>query len=198
MDSITPEIAYNLGRLKQIKGEAVFSPCEKYRYTLTRKWSEGKSCLWCMCNPSKATAEILDNTVRKCLKWSVLWGYGSMTVVNLFAWRSTDVKQIYKVKDPVGPENDAYILAEIEKASDGLIICAFGGNGLYLNRNWDLFTLADKAEAKLHYLHMNGDGTPSHPLYLPESLKPTWWDYKNAKAVDDEQSGRLGIPASIV
>jgi len=151
-----------------------------------------------MMNPSTADEFKLDPTVRKCLVWAILWGYGELVVTNLFAYRSTDVRQIKRVDDPIGSDNDKFIQEVMENCKDGLIVCAFGRNGLYLNRHWDLFTIADKVEAKLHYLHMNDDNTPAHPLYLSSSLKPIWWDYKNAKAVDDQQPRRLANTRSSI
>lgn len=187
MDTITPEIAYQLGRLNQIPGRAYFSQDMKYRYILTRSWdSTSRKCNFLMMNPSTADEFKLDPTVRRCLIWAIKWGYSELIVTNLFAYRSTDVSQIYKVTDPIGPENDKYLLEIMEQCKDGLIVCAFGGNGLYLNRHWDLFNLADKIDAKLHYLKLNNDSTPSHPLYLPNISKPIPWDYKNAKTIDDE------------
>ena len=40
--------------------EAVYSPCEKYRYSLSRTWDhDGRRLLFVMLNPSKAT-ELLE------------------------------------------------------------------------------------------------------------------------------------------
>ena len=45
-------------------GDAVISPCEKYRYKLTRKWADGLEVLFVMLNPSTADAFHADSDDR--------------------------------------------------------------------------------------------------------------------------------------
>lgn len=175
-----PEIVYNLGRLKQIPGEATFSEDNLYRYTLTRKWGAmDKTCTFIMCNPSTADASILDPTVRKCLEWSIIWGYDQLLVLNLFAFRSPYPKDLRKVKNPVGLHNDSVILEAMENNKNGLFIAAWGANGKYLNREGDVRFIADCAGIGLHYLRLTPNGYPEHPLYLSKSLTPILWRTTN-------------------
>src|ERR1700761_9373795 len=103
---------------------AKFSPDEKYRYTLSRRWSEGPLLTWLMFNPSTATEYTLDATVRRCMGFSKRWGYGGFVVVNLYAIRGTDPKTPAKVEDPIGPENDYWINEVFRETQD--VICAWG------------------------------------------------------------------------
>ena len=173
---MTPEIAYNLGRLKQIPGEATFSEDNLYRYTLTRKWGiMDKSLIITMMNPSTASESILDPTIRKVLQWSIIWGYDKLIVLNLFAYRSTEMKQIFQVSNPIGPDNDYHIIETLENNKLSLHIAAWGKKGNFLERDHQIRTFYTNLGIPLHYLVLNSDGTPSHPLYLSKNTTPTLW-----------------------
>ena len=40
-----------------------------------------------MLNPSTADAQTNDPTIRRCLQFAQAWGYGTLEVVNLFAFK---------------------------------------------------------------------------------------------------------------
>ena len=89
---------------------ATFSPCRKYRYTLGRIWNEkAPTACWILLNPSTADERQLDPTLRRCVGFSRAWGFGSMVVVNIFAFRSPYPSNMYAALDPVGPKNDQHI-----------------------------------------------------------------------------------------
>ncbi len=99
-----------LPNLPDIKSSrATFSHCKAYRYVLYKSASdtETPSVLWIMLNPSTADQNRDDPTVRKCQGFSRKWGFQAVTVVNLFAFRSTDPKGICLSvnSDPIGPDN---------------------------------------------------------------------------------------------
>ena len=91
---------------ENVRSDAVFSPCQRFRYTLMREWSDGPKLMFEMCNPSKATAEISDPTVTRCIGHAKRLGFGGLWVGNIFALRSTDPDLLYEVEDPIGPENE--------------------------------------------------------------------------------------------
>lgn len=83
-----------------------------YRYRLWRAWDKQLPCMiWIMLNPSTADAAKDDATVRRCIGFAKQWGYGGIMVINLFALRSTDPKQLIESADPVGPDNWDHIRA---------------------------------------------------------------------------------------
>lgn len=154
---------------------AVFSDCERYRYRLWRVWDESrpKAC-FVMLNPSTATHEVLDPTVSRCKTRAETLGYGGLEVVNIFALRSTDPKELYKVDDPMGSNNIAAIMEAVNDCA--IAICAWGGHGKLGDIGSIIKqTLAQAFPDKTHYLKINSDGSPAHPLYLPYSLQPTPW-----------------------
>ena len=95
-----------------------------------------------------------------------------MYVANTFAYRATDQKRLLEVADPVGPENDRYIL-RMAKASS-LIVLAYGRpHALLRARGLAVQALLRAKGYTLHVLKSCMDGTPSHPLYLRDDLTPT-------------------------
>ena len=152
---------------------AVFSPCKQYRYRLWRTWGEEPPAVFVMLNPS--TADEIDNdpTVERCERRARTGGYGGLRVANIFAFRSTDPSFLYGHSDPVGPDNDAAILESISGA--GIVICAWGGHGNLNDRGQKVLALIRKAGATPHYLVLNQDGTPKHPLYVGYDVKPIPW-----------------------
>ena len=99
-----------------------------YRYRLWREWDPVlPSVLWVMLNPSTADAAADDPTIRKCVGFAKRWGCGSIDVVNLFAFRATDPRNLSKVDDPVGPRN-AHTLRAALVADHGVKIVAWGGS----------------------------------------------------------------------
>ena len=73
---------------------AIYSDCERYRYSLTRVWDEtGGKVHFVMLNPSTATEVQNDPTVERCERRARALGYGAFRVTNIFAWRDTDPKK---------------------------------------------------------------------------------------------------------
>jgi hypothetical protein len=161
---------------------AIFSPDEVHRYTLWRRLSDNLKnnpdappILFVLLNPSTATHEVSDPTVTRCINYAKTWGHGRITVVNIFAVRETDPRNMKASKDPIGPHNDHYIHAEAEnvaKADAGRIICAWGAHGEFLDRGQRVATLLQDIDAPLHCLALTKAGHPKHPLYLRADLKP--------------------------
>ena len=163
----------------------------KYRYTLTRQFENGsapKRVLFCALNPSTATATQDDPTVRRMIHFAKRLGASEMRLVNLYALRSTEPSKLWRVRDPVGPDNDLYISRQALLAD--VIIAA-----------WGAATLAQRrADAVLAILRRHGDvyrlgptsllGHPRHPLYLradtPLEIHAVSWAATTAKNKEEE------------
>ncbi|MGR3660383.1 MAG: DUF1643 domain-containing protein [Paracoccaceae bacterium] len=153
---------------------AVYSDCERYRYSLTRVWDEsGKKALFIMLNPSTATEVQNDPTVERCERRSRTLGFGAFQVTNIFAWRDTDPKKMRSAVDPVGPENDATILNGCAWAD--MIICAWGTHGAHLQRGQQVENLLRATFEPLYQLGLTKDGHPKHPLYIAYTEQPALW-----------------------
>lgn len=141
-----------------------------YRYELRRRWAAGPQVAWVMLNPSTADADANDATIRRCVAFSRSWGYGALVVVNLFALRSTDPTALKTAVDPVGPGNDAYILAADDESE--VTVAAWGAHGALFGRGREVrLALRDP-----HVLALTKSGEPRHPLYLPGGLRPARWE----------------------
>jgi len=158
---------------RYIQKDAIFSPCKAYRYTLSRKWNSSPDkegyTLFVMLNPSTADENILDPTVRRCLYYTIKWGYGDMHVCNIFALRSTNPKRLYESIDPIGQENDKYICNEVKNAN--IVIAAWGSHGKYKNRGNEVMKMISTIK-DVHYLKLTKENIPCHPLYLKGDLSP--------------------------
>lgn len=153
-----------------IDKSAIISKCGLYRYELRRIWQpKSQLVCWVMLNPSTADANVDDPTIRRCMGYTALWGCGGIIVVNLFGLRATKAKELYKVDDPIGPDNYHYIFRASWET--GLTIAAWGIRGKYLKQ--DEKVLAQLTNA--HYLTLTKTGSPGHPLYLRKDLKPIPW-----------------------
>jgi hypothetical protein len=152
---------------------ARFSPCGRYRYSLTRTWGNGPPALFVMLNPSTATADIDDPTIRKCIGFAKRWGHGGIEVVNLFAIRSTDPAGVLAVDDPVGPDNDGVIGGAMLHSA--VTIFAWGAHATGLLRKVGpkrinvVRVTAALQQVKPLCLGTSNDGSPRHPLMLPYS-----------------------------
>jgi len=150
-----------------MKSDAELSKCRTYRYALWRTWDESKPfAMFVGLNPSTADEHEDDPTIRRCINFSKLWGYGGLCMVNLFAYRATDPTTLFLVQDPIGPENDIWLRKLSESA--GIIIGAWGNTGAHLNRSSDV----RKMFKELHCLKLNKTGEPAHPLYQPSTATP--------------------------
>lgn len=158
---------------------ASYSPCEKYRYVLEIFWNLSVTPLTVIgLNPSTATELVDDPTLRRVKGFARAWGYGGVRMLNAFALRSTDPKNLFKHKDPVGPENTLEFLKSM--ATDPTI-AAWGGN--IQSKRWNHWYRGHEISAALPNLRcfrITDKGHPEHPLYLPADLKPIPFSYKES------------------
>lgn len=99
---------------EMIRSDGTFDLEYRYRYSLTRCWDVmGSRMTFIMLNPSTADTYQNDSTITRCMNFARKCGFGSLEVVNLFTYRSTDPRLLSIVDDPVGPDNNTYMLNAI-------------------------------------------------------------------------------------
>lgn len=153
---------------------AVYSDCLQFRYGLTRVWEpKGQKVAFIMLNPSTATEVQNDPTVERCERRARAMGFGAFQVANIFAFRATDPKNMRQAADPIGPDNNAAILAAAAWADQ--VICAWGTHGAHLNRGQDVQDMLLARGHGLHHLGLTQSGAPKHPLYIGYDILPEPW-----------------------
>lgn len=161
-----------------VRGVAEFGgDNQEYRYRLERVWDYAKpAAMFVLMNPSTATPEMDDPTVRNCRLYAERWGYGRLLIGNVCAYRLTDSKKLHLAPNPVGPLNDLHLLNMASEAA--LIVFAYGQIHKTLRERGPHVAkmFCDRGHShKMHVLKLCADGTPSHPLYKRADLEPTPW-----------------------
>lgn len=151
---------------------AIFSHCRNYRYMLIRNWSAGtRSMAFIGLNPSTADETKDDPTIRRCMGFAKAWGYDTMFMVNLFAFRATNPKAMLDAADPIGPEND-HALQRVCSSVE-LVVAAWGVHGVHKARD----AVVSLMIPNLQCLGTTKAGHPRHPLYIRKDAKPVPFTY---------------------
>jgi hypothetical protein len=159
---------------EMLESGAVFSSCMKFRYSLERKWNAGsRFVMFCGLNPSTADEITNDPTVRRCIVYAQDWGYDGLLMANAFAFRGTDPRSMLHAEDPVGPENNRWLIAMASRAA--LVVCAWGVHGAHRNRSDEVHYMLQHIKP-LYSLGLTKDGYPRHPLYLRRDIQPQLWE----------------------
>ena len=146
---------------------AIFSFCRKYRYALWRIWDSSRApILFIGLNPSTADEKKNDPTIRRCIGYAQDWGYGGLLAGNVFAYCATRPAEMKREPDPVGIENDGW-LVRLTNWTDQ-VIGAWGNHGEFRNRFREIEALLPP----LMCLGTTLQGHPRHPLYLCREAKP--------------------------
>jgi hypothetical protein len=163
-------------------GPAEFSRDRVYRYSLTRVWdSDRPNVCFIGLNPSTADERALDPTLRRCLGFAHAWGFGSFTMVNLFAFRATDPMHMKMQKEPVGEvvhghqQNNVHILHHGRSAEK--VIACWGAHGKHLGRGTEVRRLLQAVTVPMYAFKFTKHGEPMHPLYISSETQPIAWPY---------------------
>jgi len=141
-------------------------PNQEYRYTLWRRWGDGRVVQFIGLNPSTADETVDDPTIRRCVTYAKQWGFDALCMTNLFAFRATEPKNMKAAADPVGPENNKWLVNV--SINSGLIVASWGTHGVFMERDQRVHRLI----LNMKCLKLTKDGHPSHPLYLKKDLVP--------------------------
>ena len=147
-----------------LESGAVFDVSGRYRYSLWRAWSAyNPRIVFILLNPSTADEQRNDPTIRRCIGFARAWKFGSVEVVNLFAYRATDAKELLKIVNPIGEENNCYLVQAVERCST--VVVGWGIRGTLLGRDSQVLSLL-AGRKDIFCLGITKDGQPRHPLYV--------------------------------
>jgi len=86
--------------------------------------------------------------IKRAIVLAEGWGFGSITMCNLYAWKVGKPEYLSDVRDPIGVDNDDIIIKYAKKADTILIAWGNGGrfdnrdrNMLRLLKDFDLYTI---------------------------------------------------------
>lgn len=163
------------------KSGAIISECGLYRYRLWRIWDEERAFLvWIMQNPSTADAVDDDPTIRKCIGFSERAGYGGIVVMNVFAWRAADERELLKAPDPIGPENWDYLIGATNIRLGSRVVAAwgnrFGPKRKSIFRDAYCHAAAACVQQGAVCLGTTKSGDPKHPLFVSYEAEMVRWN----------------------
>lgn len=155
-------------------------PHATYRYLLTRIWDTTiPPAVWIMLNPSTASADQDDPTIRRITAFTKASGRGGAIVVNLFALCATDPARLRTHHDPVGRYNAVFI--DRAAAMTDLVVVAWGAGGILADRGPDVARALHARGTALQALRLTSTGQPGHPLYVAANTPLT--DYQPEPAL---------------
>ncbi len=182
--------------LKQLHpedNEALFSSCKLYRWALKRNiQSVNRTLLFIGLNPSKGNSYYDDPTIKRLRQFCLIFGYGNLIILNLFARVTKSPKLLRTCFDPIGEENDKvldYNALTWSKNSLWDLCFGWGRNGGLFKRDFEVMRLLSphfvnrsifcKGSLGPLAFGLNTSGSPRHPLYLPSTSKLKPYDWKN-------------------
>lgn len=143
-----------------------------HRYILGRRWDDAlPECVFIMLNPSTADATQDDPTIRRCINFAKSFGCGTLLVGNLYAYRATDPRELFKAEEPTGGPRNNSVLTDL--LTRGAVTVAAWGARAKADRVAELISLPGANH--LTALATTKDGAPRHPLYVPGSATPKEW-----------------------
>ena len=168
-----------------IKRSADISDCGRYRYCLGRSWDTRiPSCVFVGLNPSTADAEKDDATIRRCISFTQRFGFGGFTMLNLYAFRATDPRELLTVANPIGPGNNKTFLSV--SSAVNVFICAWGPPKSHYERKLHFSRRVREvleliAQSKVYCLGLSKEGYPRHPLRIPTKKDLEEYEWKTEK-----------------
>ena len=158
-----------------VQRRASFSRCRRYRYSLTRRFDAGSGvCLMIGLNPSVADHRQDDPTIRRCMQFAHDWGFQELLMVNLFAWRATQPRDLLATELPVGPRNMQVLKRAASRADK--IVAAWGVHGRH--RSQSIKVVDALLEFPLYCFGQTQNQEPLHPLYQRRDAELTTFNYQ--------------------
>ena len=156
------------------KSGAVTSKNGKYRYRLTREIGPSSNAvMFLMLNPSVADDSQDDPTIRRCIGFARLWGFGWMHVTNLSPLRATDSKELRVQgldKPRVRKRNMEMVLQTAAKSN--MIVAAWGDKGIWEDRASKMLKVMKRHGHDVYCLQLTKRNQPRHPQGVKGNRRP--------------------------
>ncbi|MFN7400357.1 MAG: DUF1643 domain-containing protein [Sandaracinobacter sp.] len=167
-----------------MKKGASLSECGTWRWLLDRRWDVNRPILVvCMLNPSTADAQKNDPTVLALIHFAKLWGYGGITIVNLYAFRSPSPAVMKASPQRHSPRNTKLLehFVPMQALHAGCILVAWGNDGDFEGwASWFTNRMTVAHGLDLICLGKTSSGAPKHPMArgkhrIPRDQQPILW-----------------------
>jgi len=160
-------------RLPQdVQGDAVFSPCRRYR-PLLRRWRGERFpdafALFIGMNPSTAEAHVDDPTIAREWEFTVREGYDGFAKTNVADYRATKPSML--LEEGVTPSSHANLPTIIDTArrANLVVLCHGCLNKALAPLGAQVIEALRHAGVEIMCFGTNADGSPKHPLYLAKT-----------------------------
>jgi hypothetical protein len=181
MNGQLSEYLFDCRNSDRIERSAEVSECGRYRWWLRRSWSLwnadgthriGKGVVsFIMLNPSTADALQDDPTIRRCIGFAKSWGFNTLSVRNLFPWRATDPKELFRAETVTGGHRGDVELTTALTAD--LVVAAWGANVPFKRDAEAIEMFVTSAPmVPIYCLGTTKNGSPRHPLYVKADQQP--------------------------
>lgn len=140
----------------------ITSDCGKYQYLNVVPLENGDkgACVILGLNPLTREEGKTDKGFENCKAYAEKNGYSTLVFVNLYAFKDVDPTALVRLPDPVGEENNQWLLKAAEDSS--IIIGAWGDFPRTKNRVYEVMKLLNAYD--FFAIQTNRNGSPSHPL----------------------------------
>lgn len=142
----------------------------------------GGSINWIMLNPSTADDVFDDPTIRKCIGFSKRWGFSSLCVTNLFSFRATDPRDLFKLAQTdyeraIGV-NDAELITQA--VDSDMVLAAWGDPGKLSNRATQVLDIL--GSMPIYCIGRTKSGHPKHPSRAAYTDSPELFRFASESA----------------
>lgn len=97
----------------------------------------------------------LERAIRKACEIARAEGVGRLLVTYAFTMEADDAADLISEGDPVGPDADGW-LESIVEAVDGFVLCAWGKNASYMDRDQTLLSVLSGSDLRCVGTDRNG------------------------------------------
>ena len=154
-----------------------------YRYSLKREWDDYnlRKAVFVLLNPSTADDRVDDRTTMRCISFSKKLDCGSLEVVNVFAYRSRNWRELgnMSLEEATGPENRFYLENALHSGSE--IIVGWGENCTMHHRDYEELSEWFKGYMP-NCLGTTRDGHPRHPLFVRSDTMVQPYQFPNVNS----------------
>lgn len=124
-------------------------------------------------NPSTADHQKNDPTILKIMRYSKRWGYGSVLVLNIYAYRTSKPENLPQEESArIGRSNNWWIRTIFTYAAKKRVPVVAAWGAKHEERGRSIRRMAADAGLGMSCLEVALNGEPKHPRFLSETLHP--------------------------